>query len=406
VDLDHDIGRISGNVTTLDPGTNTLTVLGIRGIQLPSGATADRVNSNGIIRNNTTTGYVEAYSNGTWVSIGAAASGPLDGLTDVTITSPAANQVLGFNGTEWTNNAVSPTSYSTDISSWTLISGNQYYADVTHNLGTQSIAVSFVNLANNEFIAPGKVVVTNTNSIRVTVTGNTRTLRCTVLANGVAIAATTANAVTVKSGGVNTVNTPHSALNFTGAGVTVVDSGSGTATIDISPPVSTTPLRTFSYYSSSMESPNNANWAVNALAPSVADPTNSALLVRQFSNTVEQGVGCMVTVPPTATNVTFRFKGRPLTAPGAAAVVQPKLYIRSIPNGAAVGAWSAATNFTNIAIPTNAFFQYSSQSFTIAALGLAVNGLYQLELTRSTTVTGGTQLASNWLLAEFTIEFT
>lgn len=402
MDLDHDIGKTSG-ITTLDPGTSALTVLGTTGVVLPSGTTANRVNTNGSIRYNSTTGFVEAYSGATWANITSASALSLDGLTDVVITAPATNQVLGFDGTNWTNNAVSPTSYSTDISVWTLISGNQYYADVTHNLGTQSIATSFVNLANNEFISPGKVVVTNNNSIRVTVTGNSRTLRCTVLANGVAVAAQTANAVVVKSLGTNVVNTPHSALNFTGAGVTVVDSGSGTATIDITPPA---PLRTFLYYSSSLESPNNANWAVNALAPSISDPTNSALLVRQFSNTVEQGVGCMITVPPTATDVTFKFKGRPLTAPGAAAVVQPKLYVRSIPMGAAVGAWSAATNFTNIAIPTNAFFQYSTQTFTIAALGLAVNGLYQLELTRSATVTGGTQLASNWLLAEFTIEFT
>lgn len=402
MDLDHDIGRISGNVTTLDPGANSLTILGSKGVILPTGTTANRVNTAGSIRYNSDTGLVEAYSGSAWVNLG---NSTLDSLSDVAILSPTSGQVLAYNGTEWNNSVVAASAYSVNIGAWTLLSGNQYYADVTHNLGTQSISVSFWNIANNELIQPGKVVITGNNTIRVTVTGNSRTLRCTVIANGMSIAAgnSTPSSIILKSLGTNIANTPHTALNFTGTGVTVTDAGSGTATININ---AAPTLRSFTYYSASLESPNNADWVVNALAPAVSDPTNAAIVVRQFSNTVEQGVGCLVTVPPGATNITFRFKGRATTAPGAAAVVQHKLYVRSLPANAAVGAWSAATNLSNITIPTNAFFQYASQTLSIASLGMAVNGMYQFELTRATTVTGGTQLANNWLLAEFTVEFT
>jgi hypothetical protein len=129
-------------------------------------------------------------------------------------------------------------------------------------------------------------------------------------------------------------------------------------------------------------------------------------VVRQFSGTVEQGVGGIFTVPTGATSMTIRFKGRAQVAPTATAIVQPRLYIRSIPNGAALTTWSTAYEMTNISIPTNAFFVYNSQTITLPTLSLSPGGLYQFELTRRVSgLVGGTNLSGNWLLAEFTVEF-
>jgi hypothetical protein len=80
------------------------------------------------------------------------------------------------------------------------------------------------------------------------------------------------------------------------------------------------------------------------------------------------------------------------------------LYYRQLPNNSAVGAWSAAHELANISIPTNAFFQYSTQTVSLATLGLTADRLYQFELTRRVTGVTGTNLGSAFLLAELTVE--
>lgn len=328
-------------------------------------------------------------------------------LADVTITAPATDHYLRYNGSTWVNTAfptTSATSYSVIISAWTLDTGSYYYADVTHNLGTQNIVVGLHDTANNEFVYPDKITILSANAIRVRVFGNGRTLRCVVLANGVtmAVGGSTPSSIIVQDDGVNLAGTPHTILNF-GAGIAATNAGGGQVTITTTNAI----LRTFSWYAASLDNPNSADWTINSLAPVVADPTNSSLLVRQFNDTTEQGVGALVTVPVGATNATFRFKGRAQTAPGAARIVQPRVYVRAIPDNAAVGPWGSAVNLTNIDIPTNAFFQYDSQTVAIGTLGMAPGNLYQIEVTRRTTgLTGGTNLTGNWLLAELMVEFT
>ena len=66
------------------------------------------------------------------VPIGGATA--LSQLTDVSLTSPISGQVLTFNGTNWINNATTPASASTVISTWTLLSGSLYYYDFSHDL--------------------------------------------------------------------------------------------------------------------------------------------------------------------------------------------------------------------------------------------------------------------------------
>jgi hypothetical protein len=218
-------------------------------------------------------------------------------------------------------------------------------------------------------------------------------------------AAGSGSTLNVSDEGATLTGSPFSTLNFTGAGV-VATAGAG-GTVNISIPGGTAILKSYVYYPQSLDNPVNASWVINALSPMIADPAYGAFNVRQFSNTTEQGVGCYLTVPAGANNITVRFKGRAQTAPGTAAIVQPRMYIKSIGDNTTVGAWSAAIEMTNLAIPTDANFHYYSQTISLATLSMAANTLYQLEITRRVAgLTGGTNLAANWLMIEVSFEFT
>jgi hypothetical protein len=371
-----------------------LTIGGTGGVLVPVGTTAQRPTpTTGLLRYNTTDSIIEFYVGSSWVN-----------FLPVVVTSPVTNQVVSYNGTNWVNTSILGANASGNIgvtptgggTSWTLISGNRYYADFVHNIGTTNLTVTVWDTADNSIVIPQSVVTTSTTTLRITVTGNTKTLKMVAMANAAAIAN---GAVDTKLNG-TTVTSGVSVLNFTGS-VTVTDAGGGQSNIAIG----STVLQRFTYFANSLDTPSNADFAINALAPVATDPTYTSLNIRSFSNTTETGVACVVSIPTGATSVTIKIKGRAQTAPGAASVVQPRLYYRNLPNNAAVSTWSAAQELANIAIPTNANFQYSSQTVTLATLGLTAGNMYQLEVTRRVTGVTGTNLASFFYMAELTLEF-
>jgi hypothetical protein len=457
MDLDFTLERITPDLS------DVLNIGGTGGLCITLGTTLQRPSSpiNGTFRYNTDTALFEGYQNNTWTnfalgtvtSVGLALpsiftvsnspitssgtltgtlttqanntifSGPVTGgplaptfrtisllqhdISDVVITSPTANQVLAFNlGTsKWINTGtvganatgtigVSPTGGGT---AWTLISGTSYRADFVHNLGTTNVVITVYDTNNSAIVIPNLVVTTDANTVRVTVTGNTKTLKVVVVANGQSIVAggSTPTSVITAQDGV-TVSTAATKLNFTGQAVKVTDAGSGTTNIAVG--------SRFTFFANSLDTPNNADFAINALAPVTTDPTYASLNIRSFSNTVEQGVACLISIPTGATQLIVKIRGRAQTAPGAASVVQPRLYYRLLPNNSAVGAWSVAQELANIAIPTNANFQYSTQTITLATLGLTAGNLYQFEFTRRIAGVTGTNLAANFLMAEITLE--
>jgi hypothetical protein len=383
---------------TITPAdSKLLTVTDTVGILMPSGTTAQRPVSpvNGILRYNTTTAQPEFYQNSSWQN-----------HLPVVITSPVTTQVVAYDGTNWINTSVTGSNAAGNIgvspsgggTGWTLISGNSYRADFVHNLGTTNLVITVYDTNTGAIVTPQLVVPTNANTVRVTVTGNTRTLKVVVVANGQSIVAggSTPSSVVTAYEGV-TVSTAATKLNFKGQAVGVVNAGSGTTDITIG--------SRFTFFAASLDTPVNSDFAVNAIAATVTDPTFASLNVRSFSNTVEQGVACLVSIPSGATTLTVKIRGRAQTAPGVASVSQPRLYHRLLPNNTAVGAWSAAQELANISIPTNANFQYSTQVVALSTLGLASGNLYQFEITRRVTGVTGTNLAANFLLAELTLEF-
>jgi hypothetical protein len=324
-------------------------------------------------------------------------------LSNVALTAPAANQLLSFNGTNWVNSAVATGTASGVLNTWTLISGTRYYQDFAHNLGTTNVVITLFDTADNSVVTADSIVLTNANTVRVAVIGNSRTLRIVVIANGLGVVAggsTPSSVITSKDG--VTITTAATRLNFTGAAISVADSGSGVSTVNVG-------LRR-SYSATDLETPQTADWAINATAPVISDPTFSSLTVRQFSNTTEQGIGLLSSIPTGSGAITFRFHGRAQVAQGALSVAAFRLYARQIPNGSAMTAgsagWAAAKEIGEIAVPANANFLQASFTSTLTAMGLTPGNLYQFEVTRRVTGTTGSNLASSFLLAELTVELT
>jgi hypothetical protein len=388
-------------------GTGAAAVTSV-GLALPSIFT---VSGSPVTSTGTLTGTLVTQANNL-VFAGPATGGPLtptfralslatNDINDVTITSATSGQALVYNGTKWVNTNATASASTGNIgvtpsgggTAWSLVSGNIYTANYVHNLGTTNVVITIYNTTDNSIIVPHYCTTSNSNTVTIQVVGNTTTLKVVVIANGLSMANTTAATVTTQLNGA-TVSTATDTLNFTGPTVSVTGA-SNVATVTIG--------SRFTYYANSMDSPNTADYAVNAFAPIITDPTYTALTVRAFSNTVEQGVSCLVSVPVNATTITIRLRGRAQTAPGAASNVQPRVYTRLLPDNATVGAWSAGVNLSLIAIPTNANFQYYVYTGTLASVNLTAGNLYQFELTRY--ITGVTSnLASNFYMAEMTME--
>ncbi len=162
----------------------------------------------------------------------------------------------------------------------------------------------------------------------------------------------------------------------------------------------------FQLFADQLENPNSADWTVNALAPAEADDNNAGLTVRAFDDTAEEGVGFTIDIPSGATNMIVSLRGRARTAPGAARTVGIKLYNRGVPNNAAVQAWSAAKQFSDLDITTNEFFQYDTEAtFSLASVTVTAGESTQFELTRDPTPVGGTNLVGDYLLHYIKVTF-
>lgn len=163
-------------------------------------------------------------------------------------------------------------------------------------------------------------------------------------------------------------------------------------------------VTTLRFPADSLDSPLTADWAINALAPASADTVNSALTVRRYDDTTEEGAGFQMFLPADAIQLQLYFKSRAQTAPPGVRTVGLKLYYRQLPDNAAAGAWNSLI-LTDISIPTNATFQNDSQLILFSAFSpaLVAGNYYQFELTR-VNPTAGTELVGDWNLWNLIVE--
>lgn len=388
-------GGTTGLTTSGGPITSsgTITLLGTLGIANGGTGQITASAAYNALSPMTTTGDLEYYSpTGSAVRLAIGTNG----------------QVLAVSSGIPTWTTVGTASYSVNVGpagsiAWSLISGTTYNAIITHNLGTQNVVVQTSDISNNNIVVPDLITITSSTQITVQVSGtgsNLKTVRVVVIANGASIAAggSTPSSVLITANGASVSGGPFTTINFTGYTNTPTGTG-GTATINLG-----TALRTLSYFATSLDSPNNSDWAINSLAPTTVDPSNAAIDVRQFSNTVEQGVGLFVSVPSGATNITFTYKGR--SASATAGTLQMRFYSRAIASStpSAVSSWSAANNLASVSSPANIYYQTFSYTATLSSLSLSAGNMYQFEFTRNIGIAGN--LAFNWYLVELDIIFT
>ena len=111
-------------------------------------------------------GFVYDLDTDTWFPLLGLATQSLDELTDVIITSPATNQALVYNGTNWVNSAETG-----DISAVTSGTG----ITVTNGTGpvpTVAVDTAVVATTSNTLTMSGKTLDTPTLTGTVTVTGD------------------------------------------------------------------------------------------------------------------------------------------------------------------------------------------------------------------------------------------
>ena len=115
MDFNNDTGVLS-NVTVISSNINTVTLQSLGGVVLPAGATADRPGTfaNGVLRHNTTTGFVEASSGGSWVNISGGGAG--------TVTSASVVTANGLAGTVATATTTPAITLSTTVTG--MLKGN------------------------------------------------------------------------------------------------------------------------------------------------------------------------------------------------------------------------------------------------------------------------------------------
>lgn len=127
--------------------------------------------------------------------------------------------------------------------------------------------------------------------------------------------------------------------------------------------------------------PNNSDWAVNALAPSIQDPTNNAIAVRAFDDTTEEGVGTFIHTPPSTTGITFAWNSRSTSSTGEYAF---KVYARIITRNGTIGSWGFL-QFSDVAAPGTAGYWHRvtyRYPYTSWSTALVADRTYQIEITR------------------------
>jgi len=358
---------------------------GLSGVSVPTGVTADRAVAapDGTMRYNSELLQLEAKIQGTWERL-------LSGSTDnaavalrrtITQNATTTDTAVPFNVIDLNN---TPSDFTIAPASITVLKSGLYLMGIEgETIPTTTSALVSHQMKVNGVAIPNGLVTINSRSTRMTVS---KTIPYYLNAGDVV------SVSVFSSAGTGTVQIGFSMLICSLRGTP------GPAGM----PGGTTTLM---YPAATFDNPNNTNWVINALAPVTVDGTNNSLSVRAFDDTVEEGVGLTVYVPPSSSTLTFNFTYRCATAPATSRAVALSLYYKVINLNAAVGAWSARLAVANVSTSTNAFYQVLQVSLDLATLGITPGNTYQFELTRNSPSATDT-LAGDFLLLNTLLSFT
>lgn len=151
----------------------------------------------------------------------------------------------------------------------------------------------------------------------------------------------------------------------------------------------TNPALIFDYAGDNFEIPNNADWAINAPAAIIADPTNNAFNVAAMDDTAEEGVGGTFYVPTNATRLVLNFVHRAAANQTGAQTVDYRFRFREITDNGAIGSWTIV-DMTEMTIPNaDTNFHYETVNLLLSTISMTAGAYHQFELTRYTTTAGG-----------------
>ena len=201
-------------------------------------------------------GYVYDTDTDTWFPLLGLATQSLEDLTDVVLTTPATNQVLAYNGTNWVNS-----SEAGDVSAVTAGTGITV-TDSTGPIPSVAVDTAVVATTNNTLTLSNKTIALGSNTVSGTIAefntaltdadfatiGGTETLTnktltapiVTYSVNAVVSAAYTSVAtdaaaiVTMDNGSANTFSIPTNASvpYAIGSTITLIQIGAGQTTIN------------------------------------------------------------------------------------------------------------------------------------------------------------------------------
>ena len=343
---------------------NDATLPGTGGINVPAGPTAQRkVGADGAIRYSTTSPGFEGLVAGVWENFvtGTADLAAIQLRRTTTLALTTTQTDITFDTVDYANDT---TALSRGTTTSQLVCRRAGLYAVTfdcENINTTNANIDYFQIKQNGVAVARGLISVNSRSTRL---HNTKTVFLYMNAGDyVSVAAYSSTGTS----GTLQIGAALSAFSMQGnQGVAGIAGGQST----------------MYFAATNFDNPNNANWAVNALAPVVSDTANASLSVRAFDDTAEEGIGCTVYIPPSVSNITFKITGKAATAPTGSASAIMRVYGRAIPSGAAVGAWSSSSQMTSLDMSTNVYYQDFTRTVSLASLGLTAGTNAQLEITR------------------------
>lgn len=190
-----------------------------------------------------------------------------------------------------------------------------------------------------------------------------------------------------------------------GANGTYVKSNGETAAPSFATPAGGSGSSSFYFGADTLDISYSADLPITVPAEPTMDTNNASLPVLRFDQTTVEGCHFKVLPPAGMTNIIFEFQSRAEAAPGAIRTVGLGIYRRGLPDNLVVPAWSAVGTLSDLSMPaSNEFWQYDSETVTLASLGITAGQKTHLQLVRKAPQ-AGINLTGDWTLLDLNVRF-